>query len=829
MASFAAASLAHERMNEWTRALLDALDDAVFMHDLQGRIVEANAAACRRLGYTREEFLRLTTRDIDAPEFARGFAERAQRQLEHGTFRCEGVHRTKDGRNVPVDINTSQITLDGQPAILAVIRDISERKNSERRLQAQYSVGQAIASGGTLTELGGVILQTLGQALDMDVAVMWVFEGNDQALRCCEIWHDLPDTPREFMTLTRLITIAAGIDVPGEVCVEGTAQARALTEPAGEQYSRRRLAWQAGLRGVAAFPIHSKLDVVGVLEFFSCTVPHVDEDLQSMMYAIGGQIGQMLQRQRVEKALRDSETLYHSLVQSLPQNIFRKDCAGRFTFGNSKFCETVKLPLEKLLGKTDFDLFPVELARKYTADDHRVVTTGKPLEAVEEHHLPDGSTIFVQVIKTPVMDAQGEVVGTQGLFWDVTAKYRADRILADSERRYRQLTEVTLDAIILVDQASRITLFNPAAERMFGWQAVEVIGQPSSLLVPEEYRPLHEQGFRRYVETRQARIIGRTVEVQARRRDGTEFPVEIALSALSLGSDPKGPVQFLAAIRDLTERNKMRSVLVHNEKLASIGLLSAGVAHEINNPLAFVGNNLAVLERDCKGMLPLFELIEQHGEALARQFPELWQRYQARAAEIDLPYIRDNLGRLLQRTRDGTERVTRIVQSLRGLARTDAPKAQDTSLSDLVDASLEILRGRFRRSGIEVEQEHAAGVKVQCVPTQISQVILNLLVNAFQAVERHRAEGGRIWVRTRPEGDEMLLEVADNGPGVDPQLVEKIFDPFFTTKDVGEGTGLGLSISHNIVAAHGGHIEVGGALGQGATFRVYLPLRPPKS
>ena len=951
MGSLAATSLPHESAKEWTRALLDALDDAVFMHDLEGRIVEVNAAACRRLGYSREEFLRLTTRDIDAPEFARGFAERAQKQLAQGTFRCEGVHRAKDGRHIPVDINTSQITFDGRPAILAVMRDISERKQvedklaqqsqllqsivdtmgdaivafdntariflfnpaaermfgpglvqqdfelfpaerfaepaplpmarcirgqtfddeefsvhhaeapdgiwlrmngrplrdrrgviqggvllchditerkkSERRLQAQYSVSQAIASGGTLNELAGVILQTLGQALDMDLAVLWIFEGHDQTLHCCEVWHDLPDTPREFMTLTRLITIAAGVDVPGEVCQDGTAQARALTEPQTEQYSRRRLAWQAGLRGVAAFPIHSKLDVVGVLEFFSRTEPRLDEGLQSMMYALGGQIGQMLSRQRVEQDLRNSEALYQSLVQSLPQNIYRKDCAGRVTFGNRHYCETLKLPLEKLLGKTDYDLFPAELARKYTADDQRVLK-GQSFETVEEHHLPDGNTIFVQVVKTPVKDAQGEIVGTQGLFWDVTEKHRAERILADSERHYRQLTEATLDAIVLVDQESRITLFNPAAERMFGWQAADVIGQPSSVLVPEEYRLLHETGFRRYVETRQPRIIGRTVEVMARRKDGVEFPVEIALSALSLGTGPKGPVQFLAAIRDLTERNKMRSVLVHNEKLASIGLLSAGVAHEINNPLAFVGNNLAVLERDCKGLLPLFDLIDEHADALRRHAPELWKRYQALANEIDLTYIRENLERLLQRTRDGTERVTRIVQSLRGLARTDSPRSQETSLQDLIDASLEILHGRFRRSGIEVAQEHVAGVKVPCVPTQISQVILNLLVNAFQAVEKHRTEGGRIWVRTRPEDDEMLLEIADNGPGIDPEDFPKIFDPFFTTKDVGEGTGLGLSISHNIVAAHGGRIEVGGSLGQGATFRVYLPLKPAR-
>ncbi len=648
-----------DESGKWLRALLDALDDAVFVHDTDGKILEVNAAACRRLGYTRDEFLRLTTRDVDAPEFAAGFRERTQAQLTAGSFRCEGVHCTKDGQRIDVDINTSRIVLNGQPAVLAVMRDISEHK-------------------------------------------------------------------------------------------------------------------------------------------------------------------------QVEQALRDSEALYESLVESLPQNIFRKDCEGRVTFGNRRYCQTLKMSLDQLLGKTDFDLFPPELARKYTADDRRVLETGEPFETIEQHHLPDGSDIFVQVVKTPIYDAEGTIVGTQGMFWDVTEKKRAAELVADSERRYRQLTEATLDGIVLVDQRGLITLFNPAAEKMFGWQAEEVIGKPAALLVPEEYRPLHIQGFQRYVNTRQPRMIGRTVEVHGLRKDGHDFPVEISLSALSMGQGANGQVQFLAAIRDLSERNKMRAVLVQSEKLASIGLLSAGVAHEINNPLAFVANNLAVLERDCKGLLPLFAVLDENHSALEQRLPEVWRRYQELASEIDLPYVRDNLERLLERTRDGVERVTRIVHSLRGLARTDTPRVQDTVLPDLIEATLEILRGRFRRSGIEVEQEHVQGIKVPCVPTQISQVILNLLVNAFQAVEGHRKEGGRIWIRTRPDGDEMLLEIADNGPGINPVHLPRLFDPFFTTKDVGEGTGLGLSISHNIVAAHGGRIEVGGSLGQGATFRVYLPLQPAR-
>ena len=369
-----------------------------------------------------------------------------------------------------------------------------------------------------------------------------------------------------------------------------------------------------------------------------------------------------------------------------------------------------------------------------------------------------------------------------------------------------------------------VQLFNPSAERMFGYRAEEVIGQDVRMLMPKSYQPLHEKGMRRYLETRQGRLIGRTAEVQGLSKDGVEFPIEIALSVLTLGPAQAGgaePVRFLGALRDLTERNKIRSVLVQNEKLASIGLLSAGVAHEINNPLAFVGNNVVVLQRDVQGLLSLLSLYEEAKAKLEQADPALLERIVAQEDDLDFAYTRENLPRLLERTRDGVDRVNRIVQSLRGLARTDMPKVQEVSLPDLVDGNLEILRGRYKRIGVEVKQEHDANPRVPCVSTQISQVILNLLVNAFQALEDQGGEGGLITVRTRRNGETMVLEVADNGPGIAAENQSKLFDPFFTTKDVGEGTGLGLSICHNIVSGHGGTIEVESQPGEGGLLSCF--------
>jgi signal transduction histidine kinase len=277
-------------------------------------------------------------------------------------------------------------------------------------------------------------------------------------------------------------------------------------------------------------------------------------------------------------------------------------------------------------------------------------------------------------------------------------------------------------------------------------------------------------------------------------------------------------------IGQFIERYLMRARVAQAEKLASLGMLSAGVAHEINNPLAYIANNLAVLERDVRFLLTVLGLYEKGRRALDVAEPELIHQVERIAAEFDLPYVRENLGKILQSTRQGVKRVADIVQNLRGFARLDHAAVDRADIHEALRTALEMIRGRLSRRNITVEEHLGDLPPVAGSPAQLNQVFLNLLVNALQAIEAtHRAQG-RIVITTLANDGEVTVEVVDDGIGIPEEIMPQIFDPFFTTKGIGDGTGLGLSITHGLVQDHGGRLEVASMPGQGSRFKVILPV-----
>ena len=277
-------------------------------------------------------------------------------------------------------------------------------------------------------------------------------------------------------------------------------------------------------------------------------------------------------------------------------------------------------------------------------------------------------------------------------------------------------------------------------------------------------------------------------------------------------------------IGQFIERHQMRGRVVQSEKLASLGMLSAGVAHEINNPLAYIATNLAVLERDSSFLLGLLDLYEKSQDTLAAAHPELQGQISRLAAEFDLAYVRENMGKIVQSTRQGVKRVADIVQNLRGFARLDRAEVDQADVNEAISAALEMLRGRLERYGISVQEHKGELPLVPGSSAQLNQVFLNLLVNAVQAIEATDRGDGRITITTEEKSGEVLVEIGDNGCGISEEHLPRIFTPFFTTKGVGDGTGLGLSITHGIVQDHGGRLQVDSIAGQGTCFRVILPV-----
>jgi len=275
---------------------------------------------------------------------------------------------------------------------------------------------------------------------------------------------------------------------------------------------------------------------------------------------------------------------------------------------------------------------------------------------------------------------------------------------------------------------------------------------------------------------------------------------------------------------ELTELNNQLSraqqQLMQADKLASIGQLAAGVAHEINNPIGYIFSNFTTLQTYLDQLFAMLEAYQQAEDGVTP--PAAAAALRARREQIDLDFLRSDIPALMAESREGIVRVRHIVQDLKDFSRVDA--SQEWVWSDLhrgIDSTLNIVANEVRYKA-DVVKQYGAIPDIECLPLQINQVVMNLVVNAAHAIGAQR---GRITVSTGSDVDgEVWIEVADNGSGIAPETLSRIFDPFFTTKAVGKGTGLGLSLAYGIVQKHGGRIDVDTEPGRGTRFRVRLPV-----
>jgi PAS domain S-box-containing protein len=496
-------------------------------------------------------------------------------------------------------------------------------------------------------------------------------------------------------------------------------------------------------------------------------------EIQSTQSALRAQVAEHEQtRSLLASLVRSSEDAV--IVLGPDGGILSWNPGAEQMFGLTQL-EVTGQPIETFLERIPADV-ALALAR---------VQSDRTTEHVEADHTGPAGRIRLLFTIFPIRDINQIVVGTSILARDITARTLAVEALRQSEETSRAFFESASDGILVVDADGRILRVNAKTEEMFGYARAELIGQPVELLVPPRHRHIHTTHRDAYMQAPRARSMGKGLELAGIKKSGSQFPVEISLSYATTD----GGTRAIAFVTDISERLAYQRAARQSDKLAALGTLSAGIAHEINNPIGIITSRVEVM------------MLEASDDTLS-------------------PETRNDLEVILRHAR----RVANITQGLLSFARQSSGSRGPVALNRIVKEMVELVQKDMSRSRITVATKLGQGLPVIMADTiAIEQVLLNLLTNARSAMP----DGGSIMIETAlvEDGRSIRLAVRDTGSGIPHEILPKIFDPFFTTRS--DGTGLGLSISHGIMEDHRGTIEVSSELGKGTVFSLTFPVDVP--
>ncbi len=415
--------------------------------------------------------------------------------------------------------------------------------------------------------------------------------------------------------------------------------------------------------------------------------------------------------------------------------------------------------------------------------------------------------------------------------------------LAASEARFRSIIDKNADAILVMDMKGTVCFANPSAENLFKCPKEQLMGQEVfGCLVSELPTCEFDKEIVAGNGDRDVVVVQSQVEISC--QNGEKAIGEMRV----VETEWDGDVAFIATLRDITARKKAeaelrsknqqlqrtlselqqtQAQLVQSEKMSSLGLLVAGVAHEINNPVNCIYGNISYANQYVDDLLHLLSLYAEH-------YPEPVEEIREEIEATELDFLMEDLPKLLTSMKVGADRICAIVKSLRNFARHDEAQKKSVDLHEGIDSTLLILQNRLKPKGsfpgIEIEKHYGALPKIDCHAGKLNQVFMNILANAIDALEEETRLGQlsqpRIQIRTELVNSQRVrICLSDNGPGIPAAAKKQLFDPFFTTKPVGKGTGLGLSISYQIVVEqHGGTLECISAPGEGTTFAIEIPI-----
>jgi two-component system NtrC family sensor kinase len=536
------------------------------------------------------------------------------------------------------------------------------------------------------------------------------------------------------------------------------------------------------------------------------------------------QVQDISERKRAEAAIAEERNLLRALLETTHDQVYFKDLESRFVRVSGAQASKLGFDTpEELIGKTDFDVFSAEHAREAFADEQRIIRTGEPMSDIEERETwADIHEAWVSTSKFALRDERGEVIGTFGISRDITKRKRTEEGLRESEERWRSLLANAQEMIVVVDGDGGVAYCSPSIQRWLGYDADELVALPS--------HPADEVALARALAdvTPDGPV---WLAHRLRHRDGSWHAFES--SFVSLREQPVVGAVLITS-RDVTdrlaleqERERLDFERRVSQRLQAVGQLAAGIAHEINTPVQFVGHSLTFLQ---ESVGELRELMRSYREWLLGDEDVTHEHVIAAERDVDLEYLDERMPAAFDRALEGVARVAEIVQGMRRFAHPSSDVCiAPADLAEAIETTLAVCRSEYKYvADVTLSLEELP--PVTCNVGDLNQVFLNLIVNAAHAIADRFADSeqrGAISISTRALGDYVMIEIADNGAGIPPDVQDRMYEPFFTTKDVGRGSGQGLAIARTIVEQHAGALECASAPGAGTCFTITLPRQPP--
>lgn len=534
----------------------------------------------------------------------------------------------------------------------------------------------------------------------------------------------------------------------------------------------------------------------------------VQKRTQVLSVAIQHLKHQVAKRAKMQRIIKEKHSMLHTLLQAIPDRVSFKDIKGRYLLANHSFDAFYGLKDKNVAGHTDATLKSAEEAQRSVDRDRRVIQSGQMLRFESQQPSgPDSDCSHWDVRKVPVKNDKGAIIGILSLSRNVTDYKRRESQLRQSKAVLRAFLDGISDPMVMIDNNLRLVYINKAATHAHLNHSGQGKTGTCAGLLCDGQRNCHACLIPTLISHKEQ------YSYECVRNGKPERIEMVDFYPLSLDQD--GLDGAIVRIRDITQAKRVERHMIHNEKMASLGMLISGIAHEINNPNSFITFNVPILKTYLK---KIFMAMDAQPHAVSHND---W-------FGMDYKAFRKEIFGLLSNLSHGSARIDNIVSNLKTMANPTLPRerSQWTDILGVINKAVILCRGEIRKyvSNFEVEQSPVA-VEAYVDPEGLEQVLINLLINAAHAADKPDA---RIWLRTRPaDGDnpDVRIEVHDNGCGMDPATRDSIFDPFFTTKEPGVGTGLGLSVSYNLIRQMGAHIHVQSSLGQGTIFTIHLPIK----